>query len=96
MRNVSVSDLKSRLSHYLREVRRGGEVQVLDRGIPVARLTAVQPTSELTKERHRERLLQAGLLRAGKGTAAELLNTQPLKLPISISEALIDEREDRF
>lgn len=35
---LSVSDLKARLSQYLQEVRSGGEVLVLDRGVPVARL----------------------------------------------------------
>ncbi len=38
MTTVSISDLKANLSRYLREVRRGGEVQVLDRGAPIARL----------------------------------------------------------
>ena len=36
MTAVSISDLKANLSRYLREVRRGGEVHVLDRGAPVA------------------------------------------------------------
>ena len=31
MSTVSISDLKANLSRYLREVRRGGEIQVLDR-----------------------------------------------------------------
>ena len=42
MTTVSISELKANLSRYVREVRRGGEVQVLDRGAPVARLV---PTS---------------------------------------------------
>ncbi|MDD9980998.1 MAG: type II toxin-antitoxin system prevent-host-death family antitoxin [Gammaproteobacteria bacterium] len=36
MTTASVSDLKANLSRYLREVRRGGEVQILDRGAPVS------------------------------------------------------------
>lgn len=36
MTTVSISELKANLSRYVREVRRGGEVQVLDRGKPVA------------------------------------------------------------
>ena len=40
---ASISDLKANRSRYLRVVRRGGEVQVLDRGAPVARL--VPPTA---------------------------------------------------
>lgn len=35
---VGIAELKSRLSHYLRAVRRGRTVTVLDRDRPVARL----------------------------------------------------------
>ena len=38
MSTASVSELKANLSRHLREVRRGGEVEVLDCGAPVARL----------------------------------------------------------
>ena len=64
MTTASVSDLKANLSRYLREVRRGGEVQVLDRGASVARL--VPPTAKDDRG-VRDRLIGAGLLRPGKG-----------------------------
>ena len=92
MSSVSVSDLKARLSHYLREVRRGGEVQVLDRGKPVARLV---PPAECDDE-HRERLISSGVVRPGLGDPLEILNEAPLELPTSISEALEDDRADRL
>ena len=38
MTTVSITDLQSNLAHYLREVRRGEEIQVLDRGTPIARI----------------------------------------------------------
>lgn len=38
MKAVRVADLKARLSEYLRLVRRGEEVTVLDRETPVARI----------------------------------------------------------
>jgi prevent-host-death family protein len=38
MTHVGIADLKSRLSEYLRQVRRGHEVTVLDRDTPIARL----------------------------------------------------------
>ena len=37
----SISELKANLSRYVNEVRRGGEVQILNRGIRVARLSSV-------------------------------------------------------
>jgi prevent-host-death family protein len=38
MTTVRVADLKARLSEYLRRVRRGHEVTVLDRETPIARI----------------------------------------------------------
>ena len=89
---VSISELKANLSRYLREVRRGGEVQVLDRGAPVARL--VPPAAE-DDEGVRERLIAAGVLRAGRGGAGAILDEPPLALPASLSDALAEERKDR-
>ena len=44
----------------------------------------------------RKRLIDAGLLRPGKGGAAALLDTEPLALPVHLSEALADDRADRL
>lgn len=96
MKTVSVSELKAHLSRYLREVRRGGELQILDRGVPVARLTGLAPSPGRHDEDHRQRLIQAGILRPGSGSALRVLDTEPLELPLPLSDALADEREDRF
>lgn len=90
MSTASVSELKADLSRYLREVRRGGEVEVLDRGVPVARL--VPPAGG--DDGVRARLIGAGLLKPGKGNAAAILQSPPLALPVSLSEALADDRAD--
>ncbi|MXY77673.1 MAG: type II toxin-antitoxin system prevent-host-death family antitoxin [Acidimicrobiia bacterium] len=91
MSTVSVSELKANLSRYLREVRRGGEIQVLDRGTPVARLTApAEPPSG-----SRQRLVAMGLLRPGSGDAPAILNLAPLELRAGLSEALDEDRADR-
>jgi len=91
MSTVSISELKANLSRYLREVRRGGEVQVLDRGTPVARLTApTEPNSGI-----RQRLVGIGILRPGSGDAAAILDLAPLELGTSLSEALNEDRADR-
>ena len=92
MTTVSVSGLKANLSRYLREVRRGGEVQVLDRGTPVARLVPPVTSDEGAL---RERLIGAGLLRPGTGGAASILDESPLVLPATLSPALTEERSDR-
>lgn len=96
MKTVSVSELKTHLSRYLRSVRRGGEVQVLDRGVPVARLTGLSPLPEGEDREFRERLIRAGVLRPGGGDSSALLEKPPLELPVSLLEALDDERTDRL
>ena len=92
MSTVSVSALKANLSRYLREVRRGGEVQVLDRGTPVA--TLAPPTT--SREGERARLVASGLLRPGAGAAGQILDRPLLELPADLSEALDADREDRL
>lgn len=39
MKKIGVADFKAHLSGYLREVRRGHELTILDRDQPVARIT---------------------------------------------------------
>jgi len=96
MKTVSVSDLKAHLSRYLREVRRGGEVQILDRGVPVARLTGLAPGDGEADDERRERLIRAGILRPGSGDASALLRKQPLDLPVNLRDAVDADREDRL
>ena len=90
---ASISELKANLSRYLREVRRGGEVQILDRGAPVARLV---PAATADDEGIRERLIGTGLLRPGNGSAAAMLDEPALVLPVSVSEALFEDRAERL
>ncbi|MCY4271660.1 MAG: type II toxin-antitoxin system prevent-host-death family antitoxin [bacterium] len=92
MGSVSVSSLKANLSRHLREVQRGGEIQVLDRGKPVARLVPATTDSD----NPRERLISAGILRPGQGDSAAILEGPPLDLQTSISEALDQDRADRL
>ena len=44
MRSVNVAALKNRLSHYLREVRRGEEILIRDRNVPIARIVPLSAT----------------------------------------------------
>ncbi len=93
MTSVSITDLKANLSRHLREVRRGGEIQVLNRGKPIARLV---PTQSLTKaDKTRDKLIREGVIIPGKDTAANVLDRPPLELKINLSQALQEDREDR-
>lgn len=96
MTTVSVTELKAKLSAYLREVRRGGEVQILDRGEPVARLVPVAAGirgADPDAEERRQRLIAAGALRPGTGIDPAAL---PLPLSVDLGRALDDDRSDRL
>ena len=47
---VSIREMKNRLSKYLKLVRAGKEVVITDRGKPVAQLTRVKPAAETEDE----------------------------------------------
>ena len=92
MTTVSISELKANLSRYVRKVSRGGEVQVLSRGKPVARLLPAATDGDDA----RERLVKQGVLRPGRGGAAWILEEPPVALPVSIADALAEDRADRL
>jgi len=98
MTRVSISELKAQLSKYIREVRRGGEVQILDRGEPVAMLVAIPTREAHTPDDERlERLIRAGVVRPATGDASAILAKPPLRIPgVDLRKALDEEREDRF
>jgi prevent-host-death family protein len=90
---VSISELKARLSEHIRRVKRGGEVLILDRGTPVARLVGL--TGEGAPIDRRLSLIRAGVLRPGDGDVSAVLASPPLDLPVRLSEALDEDRADR-
>jgi prevent-host-death family protein len=94
MRPVSISELKAGLSRYLRAVRRGGEVQILERGVPVAKLVGM-PSPGADRDRV-ARLVRAGVLSPGGGGAHRALERPPLRAErADVSGALSEDREDR-
>lgn len=95
MKSVSITELKAHLSKYVRVVRRGGEVQVLERGVPVARLVGLG-TADAPADARIERLVRAGILRRGTGDVSWALDAElPEARGASVSSALAEEREDR-
>jgi prevent-host-death family protein len=91
-RVVGVRELKTRLGRYLRSVREGRTVLVTDRGEPIAELRPLAP----------DRRLSATLVRLSVEGAVTLPGRRAMSAfaPIrsrgrSLSDAVIDEREDR-
>jgi antitoxin (DNA-binding transcriptional repressor) of toxin-antitoxin stability system len=94
MEKTNISNLKNQLSSYLRKVRSGESVLVLDRNVPIARIERVAPPQ--TDERF-AKLESAGLIRRPSKPLPlkKLVDGMPHSRA-SVLEALLDERaEDR-
>lgn len=91
MKTAPITDLKNRLSHYLRLVARGETVTVLDRGRPVARMTRIESSDE-----ELESLVAAGIARAPEAPLPPgFLKRKLPQAGKSVLEALSEDREDR-
>ncbi len=94
MRSVPVTELKAQLAKYLRLVQKGGEVQVLERGVPIARLVGLA-TSAKGAELRLERLVALGVVRRGAGELARLVGRPPRLDGLCLGDALAEDRRDR-
>jgi antitoxin (DNA-binding transcriptional repressor) of toxin-antitoxin stability system len=89
---TNISNLKNRLSAYLRKVRSGESVLVLDRNVPIARIERVSPPQ--AGERF-ARLESAGLIRRpSKPLPLKKLAGAMPHSRASVLEALLDERAE--
>ena len=83
MRHVGIAELKSRLSEYLRAVRRGETISVLDRETPVAQIVPVRQKSALR------------IRKPAPGTPPpnRVQLPKPLALKLDVVELLMEERQ---
>jgi prevent-host-death family protein len=91
---VTISQLKNSLSAYLKKVRAGQSVLILDRNEPVAMLEPIN--NQTSPDARLARLEQAGLIRRSK-TAQPLEALAKYTAPkskASVIQALIDERRE--
>jgi len=90
---VTISDLRNRLSEYLRKVRAGETVLVLDRDRPIARIERIDG-----RQAFDERLIRleaAGLVRRpSRPLPMAALEAKPPNSRRSVLDALIEERAD--
>lgn len=89
MKTASISDLKAHLSRYLRMVRRGERIAVLDRTETIAEIGPPPATSGSPWER----LAREGRLALG---SQDWSNFKPTRLPrpVPIQQLLAEVRED--
>lgn len=83
---VGVRDLKNNLSRYLDRVREGEVVIVTDRGKPVARLSALDHSTDRLAE-----LIAAGLVRPAKRTTRHAPKRR-IKPRGSVSDLVAEQR----
>ncbi len=97
MKKVGLRELKNRLSHYVRVVQRGEEIQVTDRGEPVAELLPPRRREQQRPLRERlQDLARRGAVTLGAPHDARRYRRQRRLVPADAVQRLIDaERDDR-
>lgn len=95
MKLVNVAELKNRLSHYLRLVRRGEAILVRDREQVIARLEpAGAGAATGTEAEWLATLERKGAIRRARGRIElELLERRP-RVKVDVVSALLKEREE--
>jgi prevent-host-death family protein len=83
MKRVRIAELKARLSEYLRAVRRGETIAVLDRDTPVAQIVPIRDRTTL----------QIRKPRPGTPAPNRVPLPKPLKVNIDVVRLLLDERQ---
>jgi len=84
MKQVRIAELKSHLSEYLRAVRGGQTIAVLDRETPVALIVPVQDGAKLTIRKRSP----------GAPTPNRVPLPKPLKIDLDVVDLLLEERQN--
>jgi len=95
MKSVNVAELRNRLSHYLRRVRRGEALLVRDRDRVIARIEPAGDGRDAAADEG-ERLAELerrGVVRRGRGRIDEALLARRPKVRADVVAALLRERE---
>jgi prevent-host-death family protein len=94
VKSATISELKNQLSKFLRFVKQGEVVVILDRGVPVAEIQPRQPgSSKATKDEERLNRLEAkGIIRRGNPQKLKKFPYPPDNGHTGVLEALLEER----
>jgi prevent-host-death family protein len=82
--HVKVAELKARLSEYLRRVRRGRSLVVMDRDTPIARIVPYEGATPALRIRRPP---------PGAPRLGEIPLPPPLELDIDVVALLLEERQ---
>ena len=92
MKKARIAELKNRLSHYLRYVRRGESVLVYDRDRPIARIDPVPDPRELAGSDWIDELERAGLVRPPTAPLPKDWLERRVRVTADVGGALLEER----
>lgn len=85
--DVAVTDLRAHLGKWIDEARNGADVVITDRGMPVARIVALDASPTI------ERLVSEGLIRRPRRSSRPSAGVRPLPLPVqSVADIVSDHR----
>ncbi|HEX7878742.1 MAG TPA: hypothetical protein VF720_05000 [Candidatus Eisenbacteria bacterium] len=90
MKRVSVTDLKNGLSHYLRLVKRGETIEVMEHQVPIARLVRLE--AGVDEDPQLERLVRDGIVTLGARDPGTVKLRPPIECPVDIVRILLEER----
>ncbi len=93
MKKARISELKNRLSHYLRFVRRGQSVLVYDRDRPIARIDPVRDPGPLGDADQMAELERSGAVRPPTAALPTGWLDRRANVNANVVEALLEERE---
>ena len=93
METTNIANLKNRLSAYLRKVRAGQTVVILDRGRPIARIERV--SGPVDADARMARLVAAGIVTPPTAPLPLKLLSEPApRSKESVLTALLEERAE--
>ena len=101
MIRATISDVKDGLSAYLRRVKSGESVLVMERRTPVARIVPVgrgaedgSESDDVDRDARFARLEHAGVVVRSAGASPLDVLGEPLRPGAGVLEALLDERSE--
>ncbi len=86
---VSIRELKTRLSHYLRLAKAGETVEITERGVPIGRIV---PTA-LPVEDRLDAIAHSGLVAWNRNKLAPRLPRARVRGTRTVAELLVEDRE---
>jgi prevent-host-death family protein len=97
MKTATITEAKNGLSALIEEVKAGDTVLILDRGVPVARLSSAAAESPDDLDGRLKRLERKGIVKRGSGKISpDLLRRRPPKTRtgVSIVDIVLEERRE--